>query len=91
MELCRRQQFGHLVRNLCIKMKDHDSQLIIALPTIFPRIKYLDWRDMQFRASDEQEAPPAIQFDISIFSAVVQKWKDIEGIKDYSNIGLTQH
>lgn len=41
MDLNRKKAFGHFVRNLRIKMMDHISEVIIALPTVFPRVRRL--------------------------------------------------
>lgn len=79
MDLCKRKEFGHLVRDLRIKMEDHDSQFIVSLPAVFPRIKYLNWSDRTIIG------PQAVAFNASFLCVMAKNWiNNIETIIDYS-------
>lgn len=79
MNLCRKKNFGHLVRNLHIKMMDCTSEIIIGLPTVFPGVRHLYW------GGYTSDRLPSVKFNTALFSEMAENWiTNMESIFDYS-------
>lgn len=44
MELCKKTDFLQLVRHLYVEDMDCNAELVVALPTLFTRLRHLDWK-----------------------------------------------
>lgn len=70
-------------------MKDYNSELIILFQRYF-RVEHFGWCSHGiFRL--EVMHPANIPFDTSQFKTVVQNWRNIESVIDYSDLGLSTH
>lgn len=87
MDLHRRKEFGHLVRNLRIDM-DYNSQFVVNLPAVFPHVKCLDWSEEELFKRDMY--PSNTTLDKPLFNEMVKNWVGLENINNYSGCG-NQH
>lgn len=74
--------YGKYARYLVIDDMKCDAQIVVSLPSILPRVKYLELKVYKGPAI---VAYPTVNLNKSILKAVINKWKDIESIVDYSH------
>lgn len=77
MTLYKKRNFGQQVRDLSIGNMGYDSQLVLALPALFPRVRFLNFEGGQDKIGE---------IKTHVLKAVASNWKGVERIVDSSNI-----
>lgn len=77
MDLRNKRNFGQQVRRLYIGNMKYNAQFMSALPAIFPRVRFLEFKGGRDRCGSQNG-----EIDSQVFKVVAKNWKGFEGIKN---------
>lgn len=82
MTLKRTSDFTQQIHRLSIENVVYDSQFIMALPTVFPRVKRLVWKND--KTILRRNSTATVHLDTNHFNDVIKNWNNMESITDFS-------